>query len=175
MICSSLQHTVAVNGNWHITVELTADRTQLGMITLYDASGAEVSHAKCLGQSARNLPMNQIDGHTPIGIYEAYLYTHDESTEVYGPYQVVVLEAHSGYVVEQCGHRSGFWIHGGRASYYEGLTEDDPGFALCPTEGCVRVTNAYQLQLQNEISALISNGHYVRGIVTITQDGAITM
>lgn len=172
---SSNSVTVNVNGKWHITVELTADRSQLGTITLFDASGAEVSHAKCLGRSADGLAMNKTNGHTPIGVYTGSLGGPESDTAKYGPHKVIKMTGQSGYVVEHCGHRWGIWIHGGREHYYTGLSEDDPGFALCATNGCVRVRNEYQLQLQNEITALIANHHETVGIITITQDGQITL
>lgn len=177
VVCSSATRTINVNGKWLITVELTADRYQFGLLTLYDASGAEVSHAKCLGRSRYNRPMTEENGNTPIGVYKGYLFTHDKPAEQCGPYKVVVFEAISGYIVEHCGHRSGIWIHGGREQYYDygNITEDDPGFALCPTGGCIRVTNAYQLQLQNEITALIAANHERNGVVIVTQDGQTSL
>lgn len=175
VIDSSASQTVTVNGKWHITVELTADRSQLGTITLYDASGTEVSSSVCLGRASGNPPMNQIGGNTPIGVYTAYLDGTRSNTLSYGPYQVIRIIGQSGYVVEQCSHRSGLLIHGGRESYYEGTEIGDPDFKLCPTEGCVRVMSEYQLQLENEITNLITNNHDTVGIVTITQDGQTTL
>lgn len=164
-----------VRGKWHITVELTANRSQLGTITLFDASGAEVSHAKCLGWSQYGTAMDVTDGNTPIGVYTGSLGGPHSNTTSYGPYKYIQMTGQSGYVVEHCGHRWGIWIHGGQEQYYSGLDEDDPGFALCPTNGCVRVRNEYQLQLQNEITALIANHHETVGIITITQDGQTTL
>ena len=171
----SVSQTLSVNGKWHITVELTADRYQLGTITLYNASGSEVSNSVCLGRAEGNLPMNQTDGNTPIGVYSAHLDGTRSNTTSYGPYQVIRLIGESGYVVEECSHRSGLLIHGGQPQYYEGIEVGDPNFNLCVTHGCVRVTNDYQKQLKTEITALITNNHEQIGIVTITQDGQITL
>lgn len=175
VIKTSPSHSLSVNGKWHITVELTANRYQLGTITLYDASGTEVSSSVCLGRASYNPPMNQVNGNTPIGVYTAYLGGTRSDTDAYGPYQVICIDGQSGYVVEQCSHRELLRIHGGRESYYEGKEIGDPDFQLCPTLGCVRVTNEYQLQLETEITNLITNNHDTVGIVTITQDGQITL
>lgn len=165
--------TVTVWGQWHITVELTEDRTQLGTITLYNASGTEESHSICLGRSAKNLKMKQTDGHTPIGIYTGYLDDHDDDNIVYGPYKVIKMQGQSGYVVDRCSHRTGIWIHGGREGYNS--DEGDSSYPLYYTNGCVRITNTYQLQLQDEITDLVDNLHYTVGIITITQDGQTTL
>ena len=167
--------TVTVWGQWHITVELTEDRTQLGTITLYNASGTEESHSVCLGRSEYDTPMKQTDGNTPIGVYVGELNGTRTNTTSFGPYQVIKLTGQSGYVTERCAHRTGLLIHGGQESTYAGLNENDPNFRLCPTHGCVRVTSEYQLRLQNEIEELMTKYHYDEGVVTITQDGQITL
>lgn len=77
--------------------------------------------------------------------------------------------------MEECSHRSGLLIHGGREDYYAGMEEDDPNFKLCVTQGCVRITSEFQLLLQTEITSLIAKNHKSVGIVTITQDGKITL
>lgn len=162
---------VTVTGKWKITVELTADRTQLGVIKLYNASGTMISQSVCLGRSANNYPMNQTNGHTPIGEYTGVLEHHYRDTEVYGEGKVIKLTGVSGYVMRECSFRYGIWIHGGRSYYYEGMEVGDPGFSLCPTYGCVRVTNEFQEELEIEITDLISNYHDATGTVMITQDG----
>lgn len=119
--------------------------------------------------------MNQTYGHTPIGIYNGYLAEVKSDTSAFGPYRVIRIEGVSGYVAEQCSHRDGLMIHGGREEDYEGMEVGDPDFTLHHTEGCVRVTNEYQLQLQNEITALIEAYHRNVGIVIITQNGLTTL
>lgn len=173
LVATSPSVTVTVKGQWQITVELTADRTQLGTITLYNASGEEVSRSICLGRSASNLPMNVTNGHTPIGVYTGELGYHWSDVVKYGPYDVIFLQGQSGYVVEECSHRTGLLIHGGREGYNS--DENDPSYPLYYTDGCVRITNTYQLQLQNEITNLMNNYHYSEGIITITQDGQTTL
>ncbi len=173
LVATSPSVTVTVSGQWQITVELTADRTQLGTITLYNASGEEVSHSICLGKSAYNYPMNQTSGHTPIGIYTGTLGYHWDDVDKYGPYDVIFLQGQSGYVVEKCSHRNGLLIHGGREGYNS--NPNDSSYPLYHTEGCVRITNTYQLQLQNEITNLMNNYHYPVGIITITQNGQTTL
>lgn len=158
--------TLNVNGKWHITVELTANRYQLGTITLYDASGSEVSYSICLGRSSKGYAMNVTNGHTPIGVYTGKLSAAKSDTDSYGPYQVVRLTGYSGYVVRECSHRSGILIHCGKESY-----NSNPDNPLCPTYGCIRVTNAYQAQLVGELEDLIASGHDSTGFVTVTQDG----
>lgn len=160
------RQTLNVNGKWHITVELTANRYQLGTITLYDASGSEVSYSICLGRSSEGYAMNVTNGHTPIGVYTGKLSAAKSNTDSYGPYQVVRLTGYSGYVVRECSHRSGILIHCGRESY-----NSNPDNPLCPTNGCIRVTNAYQAQLVSELEDLIASGHDSTGFVTVTQDG----
>lgn len=173
LLATSSNVRITVKGRWHITVELTEDRAQLGTITLYSASGTAVARSICLGKSADNLPMNQENGHTPIGVYTGYLDPHGDDVEKYGPYKIIYLQGQSGYVVERCSHRSGLLIHGGREGYNN--NESDPSYPLHHTEGCVRITNTFQLSLQNRITALINNCHLENGVVTITQDGQITL
>lgn len=175
-ICGKKMDTAhEVWGKWSITVELTEDRSQLGTITLYSASGTEISSSVCLGQSQSNDPMNIIKGNTPIGVYTGELNGTRSNTTSYGQYQVIWIQGVSGYIVDECSHRSEFLIHGGREYVYEGLEPADPGFRLEPTNGCVRVMGEYQLQLENEITELTQNYHYRVGVVTITQDGMINL
>ncbi len=169
-LTSDTSDSITVTGTWHITVELTADRTQLGTITLFNGEGTQVSTSICLGKSAYNYPMNQTDGHTPIGIYEAYLDGYKADTEAYGIYQYIRMHGVSGYVVDACSHRDGLLIHGGRTEY-----NDNPTEPLHHTYGCVRVLGTYQLQLENELTSLANSYHYAIGQVTITQDGQTTL
>ncbi len=166
-ISSGESSPITVTGKWHITVELTADRTQLGTITLFNAEGTQVSSSICLGRSDDNLPMNRINGHTPIGVYTGILYQASSNTYSFGPYRRILLDIVSGYAADECSHRSELMIHGGDPS----TNTSSPSYPLRPTYGCVRVTNDYQLSLITQIDSLISSYHYSTGQVTVTQDG----
>ncbi len=167
---SEMSDTAFVTGTWHITVELTEDRTELGTITLFNGEGTQVSSSICLGRSESGDPMNVYLGNTPIGVYDAVLAEHNQDENKYGPYKVIMLTPTDGYMYDHCQNRDGIWIHGGRTSY-----NSDPDNPLCVTNGCVRVLTAYQLTLETEITALENNYHYNVGVVTITQNGQIDL
>lgn len=163
-ISSYSSATITVRGQWHITVELLADRKQLGEITLYDASGTQLLSDICLGKSESGASMYVWRGNTPTGEYTGKLETHNGDTSSYGPYEVVKLTGQSGAIVES--GRSGIWIHGGDPNPYPSSSH----YPLRVTYGCVRVTNATQLELQNKITDLTENlKHLETGTVSITE------
>lgn len=156
--------SLIVRGQWHITVELTEDRSQLGTITLYDAGGVELLSDICLGKSESGDSVYVYYGNTPTGEYTGYLYTHNYSTYSYGPYQVIRMTGQSGAIAES--GRSGIWIHGGDPS----TNTSSSYYPLRVTNGCVRVTNDTQLQLQTIITDLVTNHyHYTEGTISITE------
>ncbi len=175
---SSMSNALATTNKWLITVELTADRTQLGTITLYDASGTQICTDICLGKSAYNLPMNQINGHTPMGVYTARIDAHQGENIKYGDNLVVKMYQYAGYAKENCSHRSGLWIHGGRTG--KNTDVNDPSYPLYHTEGCVRITDAFHDELISEIKLIddptedqMADDSYRPGLVVITQNGEI--
>lgn len=164
LVATSPSVTVTVSGQWHIDVVLPVDRSQFGIITLYNASGESVLTDICLGKSESGDSMCVEYGNTPTGEYIGYLGEHYGSTYSYGPYLVIRTEPPSGIVLTS--ERSDIWIHGGDPS----LDTTSPHYPLRVTHGCVRVTNEMQLQLQNSITNLISNQyHYETGTISITQ------
>lgn len=110
--------------------------------------------------------MNQTNGDTPTGQYEGVLGYHWDNVEVYGEYDVIFLTGVSGYIKEEANHRWGFLIHGGRVGYSD---LEDPYYPLYPTEGCVRVTEEYQLALQTDIRSLQNNYHKDKGLVSVRE------
>lgn len=164
LVATSPSVTVTVSGQWHIDVVLPVNRSQLGTITLYNASGESVLTDICLGKSESGDSMYVLYGNTPTGEYTGYLHTHNDSTYSYGPYKVIYTIPQSGAIVES--GRSGIWIHGGDPS----TDTSSPHYPLRVTYGCVRVTNEMQLQLQDTITNLISDQyHYETGTISITE------
>ncbi len=163
----SAKKTMSIVAGWKITVELTADRAELGTITLYDGLGNSICSSICLGKSQYNYPMNRTDGHTPIGVYRGIVYEASSNTYSYGPYQRIWIIGVSGYVTDECGHREELMIHGGDPSTNTTSTY----YPLRSTNGCVRITNDFQATLITEITNLINNNHLSEGEVIITQDG----
>lgn len=162
-VASSTRHTMYVDGQWHITVELPSNRNYKGTLTLYDASGTAILTADCLGLSQYGTPMNVENGNTPTGEYTAWL-GGIYSSYSYGPYRVIETTPVSG-VVKESG-RSEIWIHGGDPS----SNTSSAIYPFRPTNGCVRVTNATQLELQNLITSLIEDScHKTTGTVSIVQ------
>ncbi len=175
---SATSNPLATTDKWLITVELTDEREQLGTITLYDASGTQICSDICLGKSADDLPMNQINGHTPMGVYKARIDAHLGENIKYGDNLVVKMYQYAGYANENCGHRQGLWIHGGRAGYNADV--NDPSYPLYHTEGCVRITDAFHDEMISEIKLLddpteaqMADIDYRPGLVVITQNGEI--
>lgn len=164
LVATSSSVTVTVWGQWHIDVVLPVDRTQLGTITLYNASGESVLSDICLGKSQTGNSMYVRYGNTPTGEYTGYLYTHNGNPDSYGPYKVIYTIPQSGVIVES--GRSGIWIHGGSPE----TNTASPYYPLRETQGCVRVTNDMQLRLQNSITNLFTNQyHYETGTVSMRE------
>lgn len=155
---------ITVWGQWHIDVVLPANRNYKGTIALFDASGTTMLTGDCLGQSVSGDPMDVEFGRTPTGEYIGYLGEHYGATSSYGPYLAVRTEPISG-IVKTSG-REDIWIHGG-----DPITDTtSTHYPLRVTEGCVRVTNGRQLQIQNTITNLVSNQyHDAEGTVSIRQ------
>lgn len=159
---SSLR-SITVMGRWRIRIELPVNREHEGTLTLYDGNGDPLLEAKCLGRSASNASMNVVYGNTPTGEYTGYLAGPQSDTGAYGPHKVVVMNGVSGIIISS--GRSGIWIHGGRYSDDE-ATE----YTLTPTNGCVRVTNGHQKEIQDSITELVDEGyHYSTGNISIVQ------
>ena len=153
-----------VRGEWSIRITLPTNRDYLGTLCLYDASGIQKYTTDCLGKSALNLPMSQTNGDTPTGVYTGQLGGPASDTAAYRPYKYISMTGISGKIVEYS-HRSGIWIHGGRAGY---SAPDDPWYPLYPTYGCIRVSNTAQQTLQSLITGFINNYfHYQTGKITI--------
>lgn len=144
-------------GKWSISIALPANRYNFGTLSLYKANGVQVMSCQCLGLAASNAPMNVYEGNTPTGVYEGYLSYHGGTTNAYGPYQVVILNGKSGIIISS--GRSGIWIHGGAPASASSAT-----YPLRPTNGCVRVSNANQLNIQNSITSLTSSSGYHKTI-----------
>lgn len=149
-----------IYGKWKITVALKSDRSQLGTMTIYNASGTSQMSVSCLGQSAYGYDMYTTNGHTPTGTYTGYLYGPASPESSYGPYKVVAMDGVSGVIVSS--GRSGIWIHGGDASSSGGLR---------PTYGCVRISNTNQNTMVTKITSLTNSTGYhdATGNITISQ------
>lgn len=159
---SSVSNPVTVRGNWRITVQLKEDRDQLGTLTLYDASGVLLYSCICLGKSVSGDPPDVYYGNTPTGECTGRLGGPDSNTYSYGLYKYISLTPISD---EYFTNRSGILIHGG-AEAEEGSLH----FPLRATNGCIRVTNESQEQLEILIEELIeSYYHNTVGNVSITE------
>ena len=145
-----------VKGYWRIQINLNSS-SRAGYLGLYNASGSQLLYLPCLGKSESNAAEDVYYGNTPRGDYYGYLDGPNSNTHSYGPYKYVVLEGNHNPLVPSV--RDGIWIHGGDPSASGGLRV---------THGCVRVSNANQLSIQNNITTLVNNGHYTRGNVKIS-------
>lgn len=145
-----------VKGYWRIQINLNSS-SRSGYLGLYNASGSQLLYLPCLGKSESNAAEDVYYGNTPRGDYYGYLDGPNSNTHSYGPYKYVVLEGNHNPLVPSV--RDGIWIHGGDPSASGGLRV---------THGCVRVSNANQLSIQNNITTLVNNGHYTRGNVKIS-------
>ena len=125
---------------------------------LYDANGRVHCDTVCLGCSASGDDQSVYKGNTPTGIYTGYLGKIQADTQAYGPYKVIMMNGIAGNIYNYRNTRSSIWIHGGRSQE-----------VLQPTNGCVRVFNNYQEELQNDITALDTvNGHEGTGYIYIS-------
>lgn len=150
-----------VYGKWRINVVLPSNRSELGDLFLYKYNSNPVYSTECLGKSASNASPLVYYGNTPTGTYTGFLYEHNKDTYSYGPYKVINMTGVSGQIIES--GRDGIWIHGGDPSESGGLRV---------TNGCVRVSNSAQLQLENYITDLISNQYHLsQGTINIVQTG----
>ncbi|MEO8028214.1 MAG: hypothetical protein ABI823_17150 [Bryobacteraceae bacterium] len=148
--------------NPSILVELPADRSKLGRISLRDANGALWGPAACYGKadaqsaSAHGNPQRdplQPFGDTPLGSYACAIGRPAVTPRIsrsYGPNGYVVLRAVSGpaKTAEQNG-RFGLLIHGG---------DLNAAGKLRPTFGCVRVGNEDLKALLAKIEPLVRSG-----------------
>ena len=161
----SRSQTITVIGRWRIQIKLPANRLEEGILILYDGNGNTLLMAQCLGQSESKASMYVENGNTPTGEYTGVLWGPESDTGAYGPHKVVALTGVSGAIITS--GRSGIWIHGGR---YPSPTATN--YELTPTNGCVRVTNGHQQQIQDLITALINQGyHHPTGNVSIVEVG----
>ena len=153
-----------IHGKWSIAVSLSSDRSQFGSLTLYDASGTSLLNTICLGKSDSGNDMYTTNGDTPTGTYTGELGGPNGNTSSYGPYKYVQMTGVSGVIIES--GRSGIWIHGGTTASPSLQT-----YPLRPTNGCVRITNDDQQNLENEITAMTSatGYHYAVGNITIVE------
>lgn len=156
-----------VYGEWRINVELQKDRTQVGSLTLRNATGGYVAGPfDCLGNSIHpGLTMWDEYGPTPTGETGGKLDGYRPGEEYsYGPHQVIWLDPYySGVFVETT--RDDILIHGGTLG---------TGNALRATEGCIRVSNPDQFALEDAIETLASPGssYSIRGgrIIVVNVD-----
>lgn len=139
---------------WKIDIKLPKNRNNTGILKLYDANDKVVQTSTCLGKSVSGDPMNVYYGNTPTGNYTGELGGVQSNTDSYGPYQVVKL-----YGGDCSSTRSGIWIHGGRSQT-----------TLSATNGCVRIFNADQKKLAENITKLISSGCEKVGSVRIYEE-----
>lgn len=159
--------TVTVWGQWHIDVVLPVDRDYKGTLTLYDASGTVCMTAECLGRSGSNADPSIYYGNTPTGYCEAWLGGPETESNhgSYGPYKYIILNPIFGDMKDYT-NRGGFLIHGGSPETNTSLDR----YPLRPTNGCIRVSNANQLLLENKITNLVDEEyHYTVGTVSITE------
>lgn len=166
---TSATKEIAVKGRWHIDVVLPAERKYKGTLTLYDGSGAYLMRTECLGQSVSDADPSVINGNTPTGECVGELAGPVDESEYgsYGPYKIIDLYPVSGDIARYS-YRREFMIHGGSPETDTSLYR----YPLSPTNGCIRVSNTYQRLLQNWIISLLDEGdHYVRGTVSIRQEG----
>ena len=164
LMATSSGCTVTVRGQWHVDVALPTDRNYLGTLTLYNAAGTQILQDICLGKSESGASMLTYHGNTPTGEYTGHLMVHNDSTYSYGPYMVIATNPVSGVIVES--GRDGIWIHGGDPN----TNTNSNHYPLRVTYGCVRVTNATQLALQNSITNLVQQMyHYEWGTITIRE------
>jgi peptidoglycan hydrolase-like protein with peptidoglycan-binding domain len=139
---------------WSIKIELPKDRTKTGVLYLYDSAGAIIQKSDCYGKSAYNKEMWEYQGNTPTGTYTGQLGpVQTNNVTSYGPYQVVMLTGG-----DYASARSGIWIHGGQSQT-----------KLSATLGCVRIFNADQKLLQDNIKKLIASGYKPVGKVQIIE------
>ncbi|MBQ8359661.1 MAG: hypothetical protein IJX37_07120 [Oscillospiraceae bacterium] len=167
LVATSPSVTVTVSGQWHIDVVLPTDRNYKGTLILYNASGMVLLSTECLGQSASNADPSIYLGNTPTGECQGALVgpVGENQHGSYGPYKFISLTPISGNMKDYT-WRSEFLIHGGSPETNSSL----PRYPLRPTNGCIRVSNYDQLQLQNLITNLVANEyHYSTGTVSITE------
>lgn len=99
-----------IHGGWSVSVDLPRERVNLGCLQLYDAGGACIYRAACLGLSESNANASVTYGNTPTGVFTSRLVGPDANTAAYGPYKVI----HMTIVDSPYTNRSDICIHGGR-------------------------------------------------------------
>ncbi len=130
-----------------ILVQLNPDRTQGGMLSIYDSSGSQVGYSlSVLGKAAVDTatahgnpladPILQF-GDTPAGDYDFIALTDYTppytDTRKYGPNGVIKLDPNGGQaLIAKNNGRTGILIHGG---------DLNPGGSLRRTNGCLRLRN----------------------------------
>lgn len=147
-----------VEAYWYININFSSDRSVPGTLRLYNSNSELYLETSCLGKSASGLSQDQVCGDTPTGTYTGFLGDVQSDTNKYGPYKVIQMTGIAGKIATYS-YRSGIWIHGGRDQT-----------ALQSTNGCVRVFNSAQLNLQNAITYFInSTGHQSTGYIYISE------
>ncbi len=143
-----------------IVIQLPADRRQLGVLRLLDASGKALLSAHCLGLADRAAatahgnpsrdPLKPF-GDTPLGEYKCIVNFHPETVAAtihsFGPYGWIDLIPTAGPALQSAHNgRAGLRIHSG---------DPNPAYAqwngLRPTYGCVRIPDADMLALMRGV------------------------
>lgn len=157
-----------------ISVQLTADRTQGGMLTIKDHTGAQVGYGlSVLGKAAidnaaahgnRACDPLQLFGDTPTGSYNFLEMTEFvapyNNAHSYGPYGVIRMDPATGDAYQaKLNGRTGILIHAGDLG---------PGGTLRRTNGCLRLMNEEYKYLKDQINALSVGDPLTRIDVTET-------
>lgn len=160
---------VTVYGEWKIIVNLPQNRDYKGTLYVFNCLGTLQTYGDCLGRSVSGASPLVSGGNTPLGTYTGHLYRNsDYSVGSYGPYKVVAMYGESGQIVES--GRWGIMIHGGTPNSNAANT----WYPLNPTDECIRVSNDYQLTIQNTIESLINNHlHREMGKIIVTESNSI--
>jgi len=143
-----------------IRVQLNPDRTQGGILTIIDSTGAIVGNGLSVlakaavdDATAHGNPLadpTMAYGDTPTGTYNitgmpGFVFPYN-NLHSYGPNGVIQLDPLSGQAaVAKANGRFGFLFHGG---------DPGPGGALRRTNGCMRLQNDEMAYLKDQINQL---------------------
>lgn len=158
-----------IHGGWSVSVDLPKKRVNLGCLQLYDAGGACIYRAACLGLSESNANASVTYGNTPTGVFTGRLVGPDADTAAYGPYKVI----HMTIIDSPYTNRSNICIHGGRDGTENSNSSHYP---LAATNGCIRITSQFQGILIQQIETWIASSFYRQaGTVTVIEKNAETV